>query len=319
MLALVPAVVVISVAGEGSTQRLLVLSQVILSLQLSFAVVPLIHFTSDRRNMGAFATPLWAQGLAWLTAAVIVGLNGWLVFGKIAEWVEQAAASGLRVGPVPLSWVVAAGLYGLAGSVLALLAWVTVKPWVKPSPAWAPMPSVQLDWVDALRSRPLETIGVALEHDQADAEILSRALSLARPGETRFVILHVVDTPLTQIYGSETADRETGADRRYLADVAGALIDLGYEARPVLLHGTDRAGQLVAQIKRDPVDLLVVGSHGHGLVRDLLLGQVVDKVRHGLDVPMLIARPDRAGAAAEAALAPPAAPVPTRLAPAEPV
>ncbi len=307
-LALVPAVVVISVAGEGSTQRLLVLSQVILSLQLSFAVVPLIHFTSDRRNMGAFATPLWAQGLAWITAAVIVGLNGWLVFDKIVEWVQLTAESGRSLGPIPLSWLVAAGLFGLAGSVVGLLGWVTIKPWVRPSPPWVPMPSVQLDWVDALRSRPLETIGVALEHNQADAEILSRALSLARPGETRFVILHVVDTPLTRIYGAETADRETGADRRYLADVTGALTDLGFEARPVLLHGTDRAGQIVGQIRREPVDLLVVGSHGHGLVRDLLLGQTVDRVRHGLDVPMLIARPDRAGAAAELARNPGPAP-----------
>ena len=70
LIALTPAVLVIYLAGEGSTQHLLVLSQVILSLQLSFAVIPLIHFTSNRRNMGAFATPLWAQGLAWMTAAI---------------------------------------------------------------------------------------------------------------------------------------------------------------------------------------------------------------------------------------------------------
>ena len=68
MIALMPAVVVIALTGEGSTQQLLVLSQVILSLQLSFAVIPLIHFTSNRRNMGEFATPWWGQVLAWLTA-----------------------------------------------------------------------------------------------------------------------------------------------------------------------------------------------------------------------------------------------------------
>ena len=65
LIALVPAVVVIAIAGEEATQRLLILSQVILSLQLSFAVIPLIHFTSNRRNMGQFATPLWGQALAW--------------------------------------------------------------------------------------------------------------------------------------------------------------------------------------------------------------------------------------------------------------
>jgi manganese transport protein len=61
----------------------------------------------------------------------------------------------------------------------------------------------------------------------------------------------------------------------------------------VLLHGPDPAGELVGHLRTDPVDLLVVGSHGHGLIRDLLFGQTVDRVRHNLEVPMLIARPGR--------------------------
>jgi manganese transport protein len=299
MIALIPAVLVISLTGEGSTQQLLVLSQVILSLQLSFAVIPLIHFTSNRRNMGSFATPLWGQCLAWLTAAIIVGLNGKLVFDKIGEWVTLAAGSGIRVGPVSLSWLVAGGLYGLSAAVLVLLVWITIKPWVRPSPPWLPKPSVQLDWVEALRPRPLATVGVALEHDPADGEILNRALSLAKPGQTSLVLLHVVDTPMTRVYGDETADQETGADERYLAEVVSVLQSMDYDVRSVLLHGPDRAGQLVRWLRRDPVDLLVVGSHGHGLVRDLLYGQTVDKVRHGLEIPMLIARPDRAALAPE--------------------
>src|SRR5262249_48048441 len=146
LVALVPAVVVISTTGEGSTQHLLVLSQVVLSLPLSFAVVPLIHFTSDPRNMGSCATPQWGQALARLAPAVIVGLNGKLVLDKIAEWVATAAASELTVGPVPVSWPAAVGLYGLAGAVGLLLAYITVKPWVRPSEAWTPPASVQLDW-----------------------------------------------------------------------------------------------------------------------------------------------------------------------------
>jgi manganese transport protein len=106
-------------------------------------------------------------------------------------------------------------------------------------------------------------------------------------------LLHVVDTPITRVLGSETADREAEADERYLADLVAALRDRGYKARPVLLHGPNPAGELVSHLRKDPVDLLVVGSHGHGMVRDLLLGQTVDRVRHNLGVPMLIARPDR--------------------------
>jgi manganese transport protein len=295
MIALVPAVLVIALVGESSTQHLLVLSQVILSLQLSFAVIPLIHFTSNRKNMGVFATPWWGQCLAWATAVVIVALNGHLVLDQIAAWVAAARATGGTIGPLPAWWLAAVGLYGVAGSLTVLLGWVTLKPLIRPAPAWTPAPSVKLDWVDALRPRPLATIGVALEHNPNDTEILNRALSLARAGETELVLLHVVDTPMTRIYGEETADRETRADRRYLSDVADALSNLGFDPVPVLLHGPDPAVEIVNHLRTHPVDLLVVGSHGHGMVRDLLFGQTVDKVRHGLGIPMLIARPDRAG------------------------
>jgi manganese transport protein len=295
LLALVPAVLVITLAGEASTGRLIILSQVILSLQLSFAVVPLIHFTSNRRNMGARATPWWGQVLAWTTAAIIIMLNGKLVLDQIGDWTRWAVDSAVRVGPLPLAWPVGAALYGLTGAAAALLVWVTIKPLVRPTAPWLPQPSVKLDWVAALRPRPLAKIGVALEHNQADAEILNRALSLSHsPGTaSELVLLHVVDTPMTRVLGPETADRESDADERYLMDLVDALGDRGYAARPVLLHGPNPAEELVSYLRREPVDLLVVGSHGHGMVRDLLLGQTVDRVRHGLEVPMLIVRPDR--------------------------
>ncbi len=291
LLALIPAVLVISIAGEGQTTSLIVLSQVILSLQLSFAVIPLIHFTSSKRHMGEFATPRWAQALAWITAAIIVSLNGALVLDAIQGWVRAAGESGTRIGPLRASWPVGVLLYGVFAAVLGLLAYVTIKPWWWPAARWAETPKVVLDWADALRPRLLKTVGVALEHNPGDAEILNRALSLGQPGQTRFVLLHVVDTPMSVVYGADTGDRHADADARYLDDVVSALKARGFPAGSVLLHGADRAAELVAHLRRDPVDLLVVGSHGHGLVRDLLFGQTVDKVRHGLDIPMLIARP----------------------------
>jgi manganese transport protein len=74
-LAIVPAVIVAAIYGESGTAKLLVLSQVVLSLQLPFAVVPLVLFTSDRKKMGEFANPLWLKLLAWTTTAIIVVLN----------------------------------------------------------------------------------------------------------------------------------------------------------------------------------------------------------------------------------------------------
>ena len=78
-LAIIPTIIVVAVAGERGTEELLILSQVILSFQLSFAVVPLVMFTGDRSKMGEFVNRRWLQGLAWLTAVVIAGLNAWLL------------------------------------------------------------------------------------------------------------------------------------------------------------------------------------------------------------------------------------------------
>ena len=86
LIAIVPAVIVTAIYGESGTAQLLVLSQVILSLQLSFAVIPLIIFTSDRRKMGQFVNPLWIKILAWTTAAIIVTLNVKYLFDKAVEW-----------------------------------------------------------------------------------------------------------------------------------------------------------------------------------------------------------------------------------------
>ena len=80
LIAIVPAIAVILVYGERGTGPLLILSQVILSLQLPFAVFPLVMFTSDPNKMGRFANPLWMKALAWSVAFVIAGLNGWLLY-----------------------------------------------------------------------------------------------------------------------------------------------------------------------------------------------------------------------------------------------
>jgi manganese transport protein len=87
-IAIVPAAITASVYGESGTAKLLVFSQVILSLQLSFAVFPLVMFTSDRRKMGEFANPVWLKLLAYLVAAVIASLNGWLLLQTTRGWLS---------------------------------------------------------------------------------------------------------------------------------------------------------------------------------------------------------------------------------------
>jgi len=92
LIAIIPAVIVAALFGASGTAKLLLLSQVILSLQLSFAVIPLVLFTSDRRKMGQFVSPLWLRTLAWITTAVIVLLNGKYLcdWAGISAWVGRA-------------------------------------------------------------------------------------------------------------------------------------------------------------------------------------------------------------------------------------
>jgi len=78
-LAIIPTIIVVAITGERGTEKLLLLSQVILSLQLSFAVVPLVIFTGSRKTMGEFVNGRWLQGLSWFVAVLIAGLNAWFL------------------------------------------------------------------------------------------------------------------------------------------------------------------------------------------------------------------------------------------------
>jgi manganese transport protein len=90
LIAIVPALIAIIFFGDKSTGNLLVFSQVILSLQLSFAVIPLVMFTSNRRLMGEFVNPLWLKFSAWFVAIIIVSLNAWLLLQTFLGWLHLA-------------------------------------------------------------------------------------------------------------------------------------------------------------------------------------------------------------------------------------
>jgi manganese transport protein len=118
-LAIVPAVTVLALRGDQGVLELLVLSQVVLSLQLPFAMVPLIRFTSDKRIMGSFSSPPWMRYLAWAATAAICGLSTWLVIRTLSESASEMAASAPWV-PVLLLLALLCGA--------ALLIWIIVVP-----------------------------------------------------------------------------------------------------------------------------------------------------------------------------------------------
>jgi manganese transport protein len=86
LIAIVPAVFVIALYGARGTTQLLILSQVVLSMQLSFAVFPLVMFTSDKLKMGEFVNSSWSKILGYTVAVVIAALNAWLLWQTFREW-----------------------------------------------------------------------------------------------------------------------------------------------------------------------------------------------------------------------------------------
>ena len=88
LIAIIPAVIVTIISGESGTAKLLVLSQVVLSLQLSFAVFPLVMFTSDKLKMGEFANPFWIKSVSWIVAVIIASLNAWLLVQTFSGWLS---------------------------------------------------------------------------------------------------------------------------------------------------------------------------------------------------------------------------------------
>lgn len=121
LLAIIPAFFTILHFGEDALGGLLILSQVVLSLQLGFAVIPLIHFNSDKKMMGEFTIKLWVKILAWLSALVIIVLNVKLVIDEITTWAKAPDTNNLWIYLVIIPLAVAIGL---------LLIYITLKPWL---------------------------------------------------------------------------------------------------------------------------------------------------------------------------------------------
>jgi manganese transport protein len=282
-IAIIPAVIVITLSGDSGTYRLLILSQVILSLQLPFAVVPLVKFTSSKLKMGSFASPKIVTAFAWLVAAIIIGLNGKLVFDQIQEWSRGAGSMG---------WIVRATATPVALSLGALLAWMTLKR-EHELPAEPAIVADEVADVAATISRRYSRIGVALEADGNDAPMLAEAIAVAKLHNATLVLMHVVEGVGGQYSGPKADDVERRHDERYIDELALRLRrDLDGQVAGVESHlgygGVQ--SELIRLAKTTNIDLIIVGGHGHRGLADVLRGTTIDAVRHSLAIPLLAVR-----------------------------
>ena len=283
MVAIVPAAIVIWMSGEQGTYKLLILSQVILSMQLPFAVIPLIQFTSDRRRMGTFANKVWVKVLAWTTATIIVGLNIRLVYTTLSEWI--ASAGDLR-------WVVLIGVVPVVIGLALLLAWGSFEPIL---PAWLKhigrAPLALPEQVVSERPAPAYSkILVPLDHTERDREAVAHAAAMARQYGAKLYLLHVEEGVTSQVYGPLSSTAEVKAGAHYLDEIAESLRSQKIDVETIVTHSNNPTDEIVRYARSIQPDIVIMGAHGHRGIKDLVYGTTINSVRHELDVPLLIVR-----------------------------
>lgn len=277
MLAVVPAVITILFAGESATDDLLILSQIILSMQLGFAIIPLIHFVSNKKKMGEFAIRPFTKIASWLAAAIIVTLNIILVYDEVKRVIIESDSPllmGLLLVPVCLFF-------------MAILVYIIIKPVISAHHGKSYIPHGDVQRLDLQTNFHYKKIAIPVDFSTVDSRAISKALSLGGDG-CEYLLIHAVESTNAIMYGKESGDLETAEDKRKLENYAEQIRELGFICHIRLEYG--KASRAIAAVVNDEsCDLVVMAGHGHKAFKDILLGTTLDKVRHGISVPLMIA------------------------------
>lgn len=279
LIAIVPAFLVIYFFGEDATGELLILSQVILSMQLGFAIIPLIHLTSDKREMGEFANKTWVKVCAWLIAVTIVGLNAKLVLETVGEWISTSE------NPTVLYFTVIPVILG-AG---VLLLYITFSPLLKKSKMKdGKVPHETPENLNLQQPVKYNRIAVTVDFSTSDSRAISSAIAQGGTG-AEYLLIHIVETAGARMMDGEIEDLETASDKNNLLNYQNQLKEKGYNVHIKLGFGNPKKS-IPEIVNKTECDLLVMGAHGHRGLKDIILGTTLDAVRHNVKVPVLIVK-----------------------------
>ena len=278
LLAIIPALFTILYFGNEALGSLLILSQVVLSLQLGFAVIPLIHFNSDKKMMNEFTIKPWVKILAWISASIIVYLNIHLVIDEISGWIGSSGEYKILVYTIAIP---------IALACFALLLYVLIHPFVSS----AHKKRKQLPHGQAVDFAKIDTISyqhiaMAIDFSGHDQQIIKSALNQGGKS-ANYTFIHIVESAAARYLGKNTMDYETQIDHDSLVKYQNTLKELGYKVSIKIGFGNP-ASEIIKIISNQDVDLLVMGAHGHKGFKDLIFGTTVDAVRHRIKIPLLI-------------------------------
>lgn len=280
LIAIIPAVAVISIYGEGITGKLLILSQVVLSLQLGFAIIPLIHFVSDKSKMNGFHIGKVTQIASWTVATIIVSLNIKLVYNQINAWLESSE------NPLMLWLTVVPTAIGF----LILLLYIVSKPFITKTKRNIQNHSPHNMKLQFLKSASYhkKNIAVSVDFSAADEAALNHAFALGGE-DANYTLIHVVETVGAMLFGENSNDHETTIDEKLLKEYQEMLSKKGFKISIQL--GFGKPTKIIPQIiNQGNFDVLVMGTHGHTGFKDLIFGTTVDKLRHKITIPLFIVK-----------------------------
>jgi manganese transport protein len=275
LVAIIPALIVIIIYGEDNVDALLILSQVILSLQLGFAIIPLIHFVSDKKTMGNFVIKPITKIAAWLIASVLVSLNLKMLVNEMGVVYSDGA----------LWQMILVSLGGLI--CLALLVYIIISPMIAKNKKTHPI-KIHPD-ANQFRNFVIPSfnkIAIALDFSENDDKLLAYAIGQGKV-DTHYLLVHIVESPSAKLFGEESDDYESRKDKERLDSYVVELQARGFTAEGFLGH-KNRVKEIVRITKGLHADMLVMGAHGHSGLKDFIYGETVNAVRHELKIPVLI-------------------------------
>lgn len=281
LLAIVPAFLTVYFFGSDSTTDLLILSQVILSIQLGFATIPLIHFVSDKEKMGKQAIGFWVKIASWLAASIIVVLNIKLVWDEITAWMQSMQMLWLQVPVIIIA----------VGAVL-LLIYITFRPWIMKASLIEEgiLSTPHGEYPRALQGLPeladYNKIAITVDFSEKDSDAIQNAISQGGK-QANYQLIHVVESAGAHIFGSEISDYESSRDKEKLEEYINYLESEGYSSESVIGFGSPKK-VITKIVNESQPDILIMGAHGHKTFKDIIFGQTVDYVRHHVKIPVLI-------------------------------
>ncbi|HPH38518.1 MAG TPA: divalent metal cation transporter, partial [Sediminibacterium sp.] len=276
LIAIVPAVLVIVIYGDEKVDDLLIFSQVILSLQLGFAVIPLIHFVSDKTTMGDFAIGNKTKILSWLVAIILVFLN-----------VNLVADETIALFHTDISWIAKAGIILVILLFIWLFVTMTFYPLLnKKKKQLADMLYGEAVLLENLAINKVQKIAVALDFTKADEKLIAHALAQGNT-EVEYQLIHIVESVSARYSNYSSDDAETRKDTERLNSYVSQLIQKGYKATAMLGY-THRVKEIVRLVNESNAEMLIMGAHRHSGIKDYVFGETIEDVRHQLTIPVLI-------------------------------